>query len=250
MAEPPLHERVACLSEPGRRRVNQDAVLVASLPGGAELIAVADGMGGLSAGEVASSRALEVLRDSLVAGQDLTSAVRLANLEVYQQACANPEFEGMGTTLVGLLRQRDEYLVANVGDSRAYRIDESGIQQLTEDHSFLAEALRSGRISAEEARNSPWRNAITRALGTEAELEVDCFGPFNAHEPHAVVLCTDGIYRVLSDDELYKMILSSAQLDDAVRTLAAAAYDAGSNDNISVALVWFGPRPLALAADR
>jgi protein phosphatase len=249
MVERPLGERSAFLSERGRRRVNQDAVLVEPLPGGAELVAVADGMGGYAGGEIASSYALQVVRDALAAGEDLERAVRLANVAVYQQACASPDLQGMGTTLVGLLRRGEQYFVVNVGDSRAYRVDAAGIRQLTEDHSFVADAIRSGRLSTEEAEKSPWRNAVTRSVGTEPELEVDCFGPFDVHEPHAVVLCTDGVYRTLSDDDLGRIIVTTT-LKEAARAVVTAAYDAGSDDNISVALVQFGPRLSPLAADR
>ncbi|MGH7471988.1 MAG: PP2C family protein-serine/threonine phosphatase [Longimicrobiales bacterium] len=239
----PLTERSAFLTDRGRRRVNQDAVLVETLPGGAELVAVADGMGGQSGGEIASSRALQVLRDALVSGQDLERAVRMANEAIYQQASADPDLQGMGTTLVGVLRRKRLYSVVNVGDSRAYRVDAAGIWQLTEDHSFLAEAIRSGRVSTDEAEKSPWRNAVTRAVGTEPELEVDYFGPFDAHEPHIIVLCTDGVYRTLSDDELRRLILAASGPEDAARAVAEAAYNAGSTDNISVALVQYGAEP-------
>ena len=240
MLELPLADRCAFLSEAGRRRVNQDSVLVTPLSIGTELVAVADGMGGRSGGEIASSRALEVLRAALAAGEEPDRAVRTANQAVYQHAVAHPELEGMGTTLVGVFRRDSQYSVVNVGDSRAYRVDGQGIHQLTEDHSFLAEARRSGSISLEEALKSPWRNAVTRAIGTEPDLQVDCFGPFDAREPHVVVLCSDGVYRTLSDDDL-RLIVEARPLQEAVRAIAAAAYEGGSDDNISVALIRFGP---------
>ena len=239
---PPLNERSAFVSEPGRRRINQDSVLVEVLPGGDELVIVADGMGGHSGGEVASRQALEVVRSSLMEGHDLERAVQLANAAIYEEANAKPDFFGMGTTLVGLLRRGGQYEIVNVGDSRAYRIDATGIQQLTEDHSFLAEALRSGTYSSDEAENSPWRNAITRSVGTTPELEVDRFGPFDANERHAVLLCSDGVYRTLTDEDLRRLVLSVPQLDEAARAVAAAAFETGSDDNISVALIRFGPQ--------
>lgn len=241
--EQPLTDRSAYFSERGRRRINQDAVLVATLPDGAELIAVADGMGGHAAGEIASRRALEVLRAALGEGKAVEEAVRLANAAVYEEASTSPAHQGMGTTLVAVVRTGTQYVVVNVGDSRAYRLDGSGIRQLTEDHSFVAEAIRSGQFSPEEAEKSPWRNAVTRAVGTEPELEVDCFGPFDALEPHAILLCTDGVYRTMPDHDLRSVILGAARLEDAVRDAAAAAYQRGSDDNISLAVVHFGPRP-------
>lgn len=239
MPEMPLLQRSAATTEAGRRRVNQDAVLIAPLAADVELVAVADGMGGQSGGEIASNSALKVLRDALKAGVDLQHAVKLTNAAIYQLASSNPDLNGMGTTLVGLLRHKGHYFVVNVGDSRAYRVDTEGIRQLTEDHSFLAEARRSGSISVEEAERSPWRNAVTRAVGTEPDLEVDCFGPFDALEQHAVLLCSDGAYRQLSDEELRRIVLTRPH-KEAVRTIAAMAYARGSDDNISVAVVLFG----------
>ncbi|MEX2282478.1 MAG: protein phosphatase 2C domain-containing protein [Gemmatimonadota bacterium] len=243
MVELPLDQRSASLSECGRRRVNQDAVLVEALPGGAELVVVADGMGGHSGGEIASSHALAAVRAALAADDDLVNAVRVANVAVYEKANASADFQGMGTTLVGLFRRGAKYSIVNVGDSRAYRVDAAGIRQLTEDHSFIADAMRSGTFSIEEAEKSPWRNAVTRSVGTDPDLEVDCFGPFDANEPHAVVLLTDGVYRTLSDDELWRMIISAPRPDEAVRAVVSAAFESGSDDNISVALVQFGPQP-------
>src|SRR5688572_16974246 len=245
MEDLPLDRRSAFLTDRGRRRENQDAVLVETLPGGAELVVVADGMGGHSGGEIASSHALAALRAALSTDDDLAGAVRVANATVYQEANASTDFQGMGTTLVGLLRRGRHYSVVNVGDSRAYRVDAAGIRQLTEDHSFLADAIRSGQFSLEEAEKSPWRNAVTRSVGTEPELEVDLFGPFDAYEPHAVILCTDGVYRTLSDDDLRRLITEASRPDEAVRAIVAAAYESGSDDNISVALVQFGRRPTA-----
>src|SRR5262245_48412244 len=127
----PLIERSSAVSESGRRAVNQDAVLLETLPHGLELAVVADGMGGHAGGEVASQHALKVLRAQVAAGRDLVEAVRKANSAVFQEAHDHPEYLGMGTTIVALLRDGGQYLIANVGDSRAYRIDRSGVQQLT-----------------------------------------------------------------------------------------------------------------------
>lgn len=239
MVERSVAGRVGVVSGRGRRRVNQDAVLAISLPGGGELIAVADGMGGHASGEVASRLALDALRAAVESGADLRAAVQAANAKVYAEATSRPEREGMGTTLVALLRTGSTYMVANVGDSRAYRVDRDGIRQVTADHSFVADAIRSGDLTAAEAASSPWRNAVTRAVGTDPVVEVDCHGPFETGEVHSVVLCTDGLYRDLSDEELGREV-RTAEPAAAVRSLAAAAYAAGSDDNISVAVVSYG----------
>src|SRR5262245_43588758 len=234
----PLNERSSAVSESGRRAVNQDAVLLDTLPHGLELAAVADGMGGHAGGEVASHHALSVLRAQVAAGRDLVEAVRKANSSVFEEAHAHPEYLGMGTTIVALLRDGSEYLIANVGDSRAYRIDGSGVRQLTQDHSYVAEAVRSG-LSVVEAEKSPWRNAVTRSVGTASDVEVDCFGPFDANEPHTVLLCSDGLYRTLSETELASLAANS-ELADAAKSLVASAFHNGSDDNITAALLRFG----------
>jgi protein phosphatase len=216
--------------------------LIASLPDGSDLVAVADGMGGHSGGEVASHRALEVLQKSLAEGVELPDAVQRANSAVFEEAAANEDRQGMGTTLVALLRQGDRYTVINVGDSRAYRLDGTGVRQLTVDHSFVAEAVRSGQLTAEDAERSRWRHAVTRAVGTEPMLEVDSFGPFDATEDHTVLLCSDGVHRVLADDAIRSAVAGASSPDGAVRALAAAAYDAGSDDNMSAVIVRFGGR--------
>ncbi len=229
----------------GRRPSNEDAVIVEALFGDRDLVAVADGMGGHAGGEVASGKALETLLSCLESSNDLAGAIREANTALQRASEANPEWRGMGTTLVALLRVGERYYVANVGDSRAYRIDADGIRRITEDHSFTAEAVSSGRLSEDEAERSPWRNALTRAVGTDAEVEVDVFGPFELEPPHVVVLCTDGLYRVMSDEELGSEVLSGRERVDGARDLVANALRRGSSDNISVALVEFGD-PTAL----
>jgi PPM family protein phosphatase len=240
-AERPFAQRSASISERGVRSVNQDAALAVVLDSGSELLAVADGMGGHAAGEVASRRALESLQQAVHAGDGLEQAMHSANAAVLAEARSRPECEGMGTTLVALLRTGGEYVIANVGDSRAYRIDPHGIHQLTRDHSFVADAIRSGQLTAAEAGASPWRNAVTRAIGLEPDVEVDCYGPFPADEPHAIVLCTDGLYRVLGDRDIERILYAAEEPAEIARLLAGAAQEAGSDDNISLAVVRFGP---------
>lgn len=232
-------ERSAAYTIRGRRLVNQDAVASAALANGAEMVALADGMGGHNAGEVASAQALEALQSALAGDADLVSAVRTANACVLK-AAARPEYRGMGTTLVALMRQDSTYLIANVGDSRAYRVDATGVTQITRDHSFVAEAVGSGEMSLQDAERSRWRNAVTRSLGTDANLAVDCYGPFDTREAHAIVLCTDGVYRVVAEDTMLAMLRRAVDVGEAVRALVHGAFDAGSEDNISAAVVNFG----------
>lgn len=248
----PSSTRTATLTERGVRPVNQDAVLSARFPDGSEIIAVADGMGGQAAGEVASRLALGILETALRNGEPLDAAVQAANTAVFEEARVQPDCAGMGTTIVAVHRYGDEYMVANVGDSRAYRIDDNGIRQLTLDHSFVAEARRAGALH--DADRSPWRNAVTRAVGTDAQVQVDCFGPHSSNEPHSLLLCTDGLYRVLSDEQL-RQAVHHADPAAAARNLVDAAAAAGSSDNISLAIIEFAapaaparaPAPPALA---
>jgi PPM family protein phosphatase len=239
----PFAERAAGLTECGRRRVNQDAVLVAELDGGGELVAVADGMGGHAAGEIASRRTLEVLRREVERGATLADAVRAANAAVHEEARGDPEKRGMGTTLVALLRHGSTWSLASVGDSRGYLVENGAIRQLTRDHSFAAEAAYSGRLSAEEAGRSPWRNAVTRAIGTDATVEVDTHGPFAVRPGASVLLCSDGLYRVLSDGALHQAVTQDEAPAAIVRRLIDAALSAGSDDNVSAAIVRFEAEP-------
>lgn len=225
----------------GRRDTNQDAALVRELGDGRLLVAVADGMGGHEGGADASRRAVEALPDALEAGKGLAEAVDAANAAVYSESTSNPSLKGMGTTLVALLGEGDRYWIANVGDSRAYRIERGRIVQLTVDHSFASEALGNG-MTKEQIRASPWSNALTRSIGTDREVEIDIFGPFEADEAHWVCLCTDGLYRAVSDGRIEEIVSGANDLEGIPRRLADAAYAAGSADNITVALFAVGDR--------
>lgn len=234
----------------GRRRANEDAILTRRIAAG-ELVALADGMGGQAAGEVASARTLEVLVSALEAGQSLRAGVQAANAAVYAEAGQTPGRQGMGSTLVAVLRQGDAYSVVNVGDSRAYRIRGERIEQITTDHSFVAEALARGELSAEEASASPWRNALTRAVGTDPDTAVDVFGPFPIRSPEVLLLCSDGLYKAVPENLIREYVLGTENVRAAADALGALAFRRGSDDNISVAVLEFGavqraPRALTL----
>lgn len=233
----------AAYTHAGRRRSNQDAVVVRQLSSGDELLAVADGMGGHAAGEVASATALETLVAELERGAELGAAVVAANARVYACSRERSEWQGMGTTLVALLRSGTSYRIANVGDSRAYVIDAAGIRQVTRDHSFLVEAVQAGTLSPAEAAESPWRNALTRAVGTEPAVEVDLFGPFPADPPQVVLLCSDGLYKALPPEIIREYVVATGELATALEALSALAYRRGSDDNISVAGIEWGRLP-------
>jgi serine/threonine protein phosphatase PrpC len=235
------NSRSAHVTLPGRRPTNQDSTADVRFPDGRHLIAVADGMGGHQSGEVASAMAIEVLCREVGGGRPLSEALAIANAEIHDEASRDPSRAGMGTTLVALLRHGSAYEIANVGDSRAYRIDRQGIAQITRDHSFAAEAASSKVMSPEEIARSPWRNALTRSLGTQATVDVDLFGPFEIPgPPHLVLLCSDGMYRVIPDEAIRQKLLEAGDIGRAAAALSALALQNRSDDNVSVAAMEFG----------
>ncbi len=233
--------RLATESIAGLRPYQEDAVLTRTLSDGRLLVAVADGMGGHAAGEVASALALETLAEALEEGQSLDEAFRLANRRVNDKA-REPGKQGMGTTMVAMLLDADGYAVANVGDSRCYLISGSETRRITEDHSFVAEAMKRGQ-SEQEAQASQWKDALTRSIGTDEEVEVDVFGPFPVEGDTAILLCSDGLYKTLADADLGDLFLESGGPRGAAQALVSTAYERGSDDNITVAIAEFGEVP-------
>jgi len=230
--------RLATESIAGQRPYQEDAVVTEVLSDGRTLVAVADGMGGHAAGEVASALALETLVEALQKGVAMDEAFRMANRAVHLKS-REPGKQGMGTTMVAMVLDDTQYQIANVGDSRAYHITGSGIRQISEDHSYVAEAMKRGQ-SEEEATNSQWKNALTRSIGTDEEVAVDLFGPFPVEPNTAVMLCSDGLYKSLTDGDLRRVFGQSGGPKGAAQSMVTTAYEAGSDDNITVALAEFG----------
>lgn len=233
--------RLASESIAGERPYQEDSVVARKLSDGRVLVAVADGMGGHAAGEVASALALEKLVEALEEGIGIDRAVALANREVHDQA-KEPGRHGMGTTLTAALVEDGEYMIANVGDSRGYLITDAGIRQVTEDHSFVAEAMKRGQSEA-EAMKTPYRDALTRSIGTAAEVDVDVFGPFPVEQHSALLVCSDGLYKTLADDDLRRLYVESGSPRGAAQTLVSSALENGSDDNITVAIAEYGEVP-------
>ncbi len=205
------------------------------------LYLVADGMGGHQAGEVASQGAVE----SVIAhyysspgsdvGLSLVRALHVANQQIHAQAQADPSKSGMGTTLVAAVIVGRKVYIANVGDSRAYLINQSGITQITEDHSWVEEQVRAGLLTPEKARKHPQRNLVTRALGSKSSVEVDLFeGEVSAGD--TILLCSDGLTGRVGDQEI-AAIVQAHRPEEAVRLLVAQANERGGNDNITVLVV-------------
>lgn len=223
-------------SEIGRvRDHNEDAVL-AEPP----LFVVADGLGGHEAGEVASSLAVETLRDHAPRRPDskaLARAVRAANREVIRAAREGIGRQGMGTTLTAAIVEGTTIAIAHVGDSRAYLLRDGTIRQLTEDHSMVADMVRRGTITAEESRYHPNRSVITRALGTDPNMVADTYDTV-AEPGDILMLASDGLTGMVEDPDIAAIVKRhEADLQQAVRSLAEAANAAGGHDNISVVLV-------------
>ncbi len=226
-----LVARHAALTDIGlHRRSNEDRFIVAP-----PLFAVCDGMGGAEAGEVAAGLAVETLAARFAAGEGIVAAARAANAAVYARASERREESGMGTTLTALVVDEDQGHFAHVGDSRAYRLRDGVLEQLSADHSLVGEMVREGRLTPEEAAAHPHRSVLSRALGTEAEVEIDRFS-VDLRSGDVLLLCSDGLTSEVSDDEIREM-LGAATPAEAARALVDAARAAGGHDNVTVVVI-------------
>lgn len=223
------------LTDVGRvRSHNEDAVL-ANPP----LFAVADGLGGHEAGEIASQIAIETLRDHAPRKPDanaLGRAVRAANREVIRAAQEGVGRSGMGTTITAAIVDGTDVVIAQVGDSRAYLIRGDTLTRITEDHSMVADLIRSGQLTEAESRVHPNRSVITRALGTDPNMYADTF-EVDAEPGDRILLCSDGLTGMLTDDAILDLLQRYRDPAVAARALIDAANEAGGVDNISVVIV-------------
>ncbi|MDT3698222.1 MAG: Stp1/IreP family PP2C-type Ser/Thr phosphatase [Thermincola sp.] len=209
------------------------------------LLAVADGMGGHKAGEVASKLALDSLalylrenHENLRAkpGQSLLQAFKYANSRVYEYAIEHgDDFRGMGTTVTAIIPQGADIHIAHVGDSRAYLVRGHEIKVLTDDHSLVNELLKSGGLTEEEAQNHPQRNILTRAIGTSQDVEVDIRTEPVIHGD-IIVLCTDGLFNRVNVEEIKQMAGHEESLGERAKHLVERALERGGADNITVVL--------------
>ena len=224
-----------------RREENQDSFLTIEAAN-FKFYLVADGMGGVKGGALASQLAMAVLGACLkskidINAEDIVSAVAKANIAIFERGIEKSEFAGMGTTLVGLCFLGANYYVVNVGDSRAYRIRRGGITQLTEDHTLVRELLRSGAIDESQVENHPVSHMLTRSLGPTPMVEVDCRMEEDVAQGGDVyLLCTDGLYNMLSEADILKIVAGN-QPQDAADKLIALANERGGTDNITVILI-------------
>ena len=223
-------------THPGKvRRRNEDSYVLDP-----PLFAVADGMGGAQAGEVASRLTAAAFRefheaDRLPPDERLHAIIQEANRRIYDRAHADSDFSGMGTTVTAALLTGGRVTIGHVGDSRAYRIRNGELEQLTDDHSLVGDLMRSGRLTPEEADAHPQRSVITRALGTDREVDVDTLA-IEAEPGDLFLLCSDGLTTMVADDDILGILAAAPTLDDAARALVRAANTEGGEDNVTVVL--------------
>jgi protein phosphatase len=238
------------------RKHNEDDFLVAPDLG---LFAVADGLGGHAAGEVASRIVVDKIGDFIAHtaerdrtwpveyaselsydGNRLKAALLLADQGILDDIQANPERESMGSTVVACLANGDRVTLVHVGDSRAYLLNASGIQQVTRDHSWVADQVANGILTPEEARHHPFRNVITQALGNGGDLDV-AVQEIQVKELDRILLCSDGLSGMIQDKAIWEIVDQAPEVEAAAEILIAKAMENGGEDNITVVIIAFDP---------
>src|SRR5579872_5469219 len=239
---------VAQLTDVGRKREHNEDNMAYVIPKDQQVMAkkgalfiVADGMGGHAAGEVASEIAVDTVSnvyyqdDSDDAATSLLQAIKRANALIHQRAAENMLRSGMGTTCVSAVLRGNMAYIANVGDSRAYLVRNGQVKQVSQDHSWVAEQVRAGLLTEDQARTHAQRNVITRCLGTQPDVDIDVF-PELLEEHDALVLCTDGLSGLVSDDEIRRIVAQSAP-QESVYHLVERANENGGPDNITAIVI-------------
>jgi PPM family protein phosphatase len=216
-----------------KRRRNEDAFVLAP-----PLFAVADGMGGAQAGEIASKLAAAALEDTdpgrLTGPERVASLIQEANRRVHERSSVDPATSGMGTTMTVALVEGDGVVIGHVGDSRAYLVRGHEIEQITEDHSLVNELLKSGKLSPEEAETHPQRSVITRAVGTDPDVDVDSF-TVHTQKGDVFLICSDGLTDMVDDSAILDTVEQHRDnLDRLTKQLVSAANRGGGEDNITV----------------
>ncbi|CAM3570079.1 Stp1/IreP family PP2C-type Ser/Thr phosphatase [Paracidovorax anthurii] len=235
------------LTDQGRVRSNNEDAVAVDVRG--QVAVLADGMGGYNAGEVASTMATDLIRQGLVQWLDedgrsappsdlrvaMEACVESANRAIYQASQSNPQYAGMGTTVVVAVFKDDRLVLGHIGDSRCYRLRNRTLYQITRDHSWLQEQVDAGILTPQEAALSGFRNLVTRALGVEETtlLEVN---EFQVEPNDLFILCSDGLTDMVGDDELQVLVNGPEPLAERAARLIEAANVRGGRDNISVLL--------------
>ena len=236
------------LTDPGCVRTqNQDTYHIEQLDRNTLLCVLCDGMGGAKSGNIASTLAADVFvqevkqvwtaaMDAERTDQMLRSAVKLANFTVYDQAAQIEEFTGMGTTLAAVLVKGKDVAVVNVGDSRVYKVDKTGIYQLTKDHSLVQMMVERGDLTPEMARTYPGKNFITRAVGTEAIADCDLFH-YKLEKGDCLLLCSDGLSNMMDDQEILFEVVHGVSKEQCCQRLLNIAKNRGAPDNVTCVLI-------------
>src|SRR5713101_3208312 len=247
---PALTLKSAAVTDRGlseKRPLNEDSFLADSERG---IFAVADGVGGAEAGEVASQTAIEVLDEVFRHKEDgadiedlMELAIQRANASIHKMAQEHAKFAMMATTIVALHIKNNIATIGHVGDSRLYRLSPDGqLLRETEDHSIVEEEVRAGRMTPEQAANHPSKNVISRALGAEESVEAD-MKTIEIGEGSAFLLCTDGITRHIPDNELRELLLSGQSVEAICAEMKDRCYKRGAEDNLTAVIVQIGTPP-------
>lgn len=236
------------LTDPGMVRAqNQDDYAIIKLSREQLLVLVCDGMGGARSGNIASRMAVEVFTEEVKRtvrsnmkqdriDQMLKDSAELANKAVFEQSQLSEEYKGMGTTMVAAFFQKDRVTVLNVGDSRAYLFNKAGVTSVTTDHSLVELMVQRGELSRESAKNHPGKNLITRAIGTEEDVESDLYHHELA-KGDCILLCSDGLSNTMSDQEMLFEVVHGVNKNDCCQRLLKIANYRGAPDNVTVVLV-------------
>ena len=231
-------------TDPGKvRSHNEDSVIIINNDHNEFILAVADGMGGHKAGEIASAIATEHIKESFYSLETLGTKeeaidwmrliVKEINDKIFEYADKNPESKGLGTTLVIALKTNDYILYGNIGDSSGYVIKNDTLHKVTKDHTYVSMLLNNGRLTEETAKNHPGKNLLTRALGANNPIEIDIFDIDTSVK--GLFLCSDGLTSMLTDEQIEKTLCSNLPIEEVVVKLIKKANLRGGNDNISIA---------------
>lgn len=243
--------RLGIKSDLGQTRVaNEDSCLARLLSYQGEtvaLLAVADGIGGHRAGDVASRTAIGRLEEEVIGALErgeapmmaIEQGVWAANRSVFELASSQERYWGMGTTLTAALVAQEKLFIAHVGDSRLYLYRDSVCRQLTADHSLVGELVRNGELSLDEARNHPQRNVLTRAVGIESQVKIDLYSE-SLQSGDIILLASDGLFSLLTDEEIASCLALDKDLQQVAEELVVEANKRGGHDNISVVLAGWG----------
>ncbi|MBE6082438.1 MAG: Stp1/IreP family PP2C-type Ser/Thr phosphatase [Tissierellaceae bacterium] len=239
---------VGVYTHKGRIRENNQDSYYLSTDNEIPLYVVADGMGGHKAGEVASAMAVEIVEDVFLKSQDLLKkkdanipglikkTIEEANREIFHKSLSSEECNGMGTTITLAYFASERLYIGHIGDSRAYIIRNKEIRQLTEDHSLVAEMVKNGSISKEEAQTHPQKNIITRALGTSENIQIDIIIE-ELIDKDIILLCTDGLTNMITEKEIIEILLAGDNLQKCCEKLVGEANSRGGYDNITAIAV-------------